>query len=126
MPQIFGALQQSGLMDTLSIIRTTAADDGAGGVGAPVETATNATPLPCSVVPASAFDEQFTGGRTTGKVEYKITFPAVIGIVAVDVSPRDVLRVAARGLEPERDYEIGGLKRASGVVIEARAFLSDE
>jgi hypothetical protein len=103
-------------------------DTGDYGTGTPeYETVSGMEEIGCSWAPMSPTSaaEYVRAGQINEIATYKMTIASAVNSTAVDIKAKDRIVVAARGIEPERTFEVKGILRNSGLPLTVLCTLED-
>lgn len=90
------------------------------GTGAPsYSTVSGMTGIGCSweALSETSAQEYMKAGKVSEVCTYKITMASAIGTTTINLKPQDRVVVAARGIEPQRTFEVKGIVRNAGLPL---------
>ena len=90
------------------------------GTGAPsYSTVTGMSDVGCSWegLSETSAQEYINAGKVSEVCTYKLTIPSAIGTTAINLKPQDRIVVAARGVEPQRTFEVKGIVRGVPLLV---------
>jgi hypothetical protein len=119
------AIMLSVAPDTCDVLRVTTSSDGAGGQAQGTPATVSPTGIPC-FYEAKRSNERVAGDKAEAVGDYIIYLPVTHSGTAVDVTGRDQVRVAARGNQPARTFQVTGVEQIQGIIIQVRALLLNQ
>lgn len=105
--------------DECSISRPTFTN-GDYGTGSPsYSTVSGMTGIGCSweALSDTSAQEYIKAGKVSEVCTYKIGMASAIGTTPINIKPQDRVVVAARGIEPQRTFEVKGIVRNAGLPL---------
>jgi hypothetical protein len=111
--------------DTCDVLRVTAASDGAGGQPARAAAPVGPTGIPCFYEPKKSW-ERTGADKLESVADYVVYLPVTHNSTLVEVAGRDQIRVAARGNQPARTFQVTGVEQIQGVIVQVRAVLLNQ
>lgn len=108
-PAIYGKLARRGLVDAMTIIRPTEAQDSGGSV-ADSDDEVLFENVPVQIEARRRYTNNVAGNQQSSISNYDLTFQLVQGGGFINITPDCKLVVAARGLIPERVFNIEAIQ----------------
>lgn len=90
------------------------------GTGAPsYSTVSGMTGIGCSweSLSETSAQEYIKAGKVSEVCTYKVTMASALGTTAINLKPQDRVVIAARGIEPQRTFEVKGIARNAGLPL---------
>ncbi len=113
-------------VDLVSILRSNTFSDGKGGTVKEEDSATNSTPIPCTIQKKDRNGEKDSqSGTWISKSKYVITFPVIFDNETLQLLPSDRLRIEARETFPATVYKIVAMRNILGVYYEVDCSLEN-
>lgn len=118
LPQVFEALGNAGIVETLSIIGQTETVDTGGAIKKTAET-TVYSDIFCSVEPYQRGRKFTHADKLLSSQGYVLTFPTHTNNSRINLNIKNhYLRISARGNEPAKNYKMISIQEQNGVVYE--------